>query len=62
LGRTFPTLAVQIIFVAFCPLWLVSIIIPFLIVFPMTIQTLSSAVDNVNHQNLEMANVFKVSN
>jgi ABC-type nitrate/sulfonate/bicarbonate transport system permease component len=28
----------------------------------MTIQTLSSAVDNVNHQNLEMANVFKVSN
>jgi NitT/TauT family transport system permease protein len=61
LGRTFPTLAVQIIFVAFCPLSLVSIIIPFLIVFPMTIQSLTSAIDNVNANNIEMVNVFRVS-
>ncbi|MDR2823523.1 MAG: ABC transporter permease subunit [Mycoplasmataceae bacterium] len=61
LGRSLPTLALQILIATFCPLWLVSIVIPFMIVFPMTIESLTNAVDNVDVKLLEMANVFNVS-
>jgi NitT/TauT family transport system permease protein len=63
LARALPTAVLLVLIAVFLlPVpALVPIVVAFFVIFPMLYEGINNAIDNIDHKQIEMANVFNVS-